>query len=62
MKNYERINISLEKLSSSDVIATSAEVTTGEITIPWSSSQTYNIASGSEISEVENLSEIYLLN
>ncbi len=62
MKNYERINISLEKLNPSDVIATSAEVTTGDVTMPWSSSQTYNVASYSEISENENSSILYLLN
>ena len=35
MKNYEKLNIEVIALNSSDVIATSSEVTTGAITMPW---------------------------
>ncbi len=47
MKNYERIELTLESLSDSDVIRTSAEVTTDKITIQWNEAETntqnYNI-------------------
>lgn len=40
MKNYERIELTLENLSDSDVIRTSAEVTTDKITIQWNNTET----------------------
>ena len=35
MKAYETLKLKVELLDSSDVIATSADVTTGGITMPW---------------------------
>lgn len=35
MKSYETLKLKIELLDSSDVIATSADVTTGGITMPW---------------------------
>ena len=40
MKNYERLDITVEALGASDVIATSEEVTTGKITINWGAGAT----------------------
>ena len=38
MKKYEALKLHFSDLDSSDVISTSADVTTGEIVMPWQKS------------------------
>ncbi len=45
MKAYEALKLRIELLDSSDVIATSADVTTGGITMPWQKSNDASAAS-----------------
>jgi hypothetical protein len=40
VKTYEKLELTLENLSDSDVIATSADVTTDKITIKWNGAET----------------------
>ena len=44
MKKYEALKLHFSDLDSSDVISTSADVTTGEIVMPWQKSDVSKVS------------------